>query len=1278
MMTTLFDITGDDIAQLNDANLRSLIGLLCEADYRLAGLPTKGITWGGHQDARDGGLDVVVRDDVPPPRKSFVPRSVTGFQVKKPDMRPAEIRKEMRPGDVLREEIKALMRDGGAYIIVSSGSSTTDRALKNRIGAMKEAVANENDHQDFHLDFLDRGRVATWVRMHPSLILWVRNKIGRNLKGWRPYENWAKSPGGIDEEYLLDSKLRLHDDTKSAKEWMSVEDGLLKLRAALSAPGTSVRLAGLSGVGKTRLVQALFDERVGKQALNPSQALYTDMSDSPDPDPRTFAEQFIADKTRAILIVDNCPPDLHRRLTQTCSGSHSTVSMLTVEYDVRDDLPDETSVFRLEPASEEIIEELIRKRFPHISQIDARTIANFSGGNARVAIALANTVRTGETLSGFRDEELFERLFRQRHDSDEYLLISAEACSLVYSFEGKDANSEKSELKFLASLIGKPVADFYRDVRVLKDRELVQSRDAWRAVLPHAIANRLAKLALESIPKDNLVQAFLNSGSERLIKSFTRRLSYLHDCDTAIEIVNDWLTPDGWIGKANGNLNGFEMEVFKNIAPVSPEKALEAIERAANESEGSWFTSRRNTHYYEFVWLLRHLAYDPALFDRSVNLMCRFALSEIPKGMNESVRNLLKSLFYIYLSGTHAPIEARAKIIGELVDSDDQNKQELGLVFLDAALKAWDFTSMHHSGFGARLRDYGYHPKILTEVTHWFETFIGICTRLALSDRLIAKQARKILADNLQGLWTKGYVLEALENSARHIHAKQAWNEGWIAVRGIIKRDNKNFNEKIIERLHRLEKLLKPNDLLEQARTFALSGQHHAFDLEDDLDDEEDALSDWRRTDEITMELGAKVAQEAETLTALLPELVSTENKRLYSFGRGLAEGCHSKQELWETLRSQLEITPLERRKIEVLLGFLSACAKSDHEFYHSTLDGLISDPLLGEWFPYFQMTSTIDERGIQRLQKALDVGIARTHTFQNLAWGRAHEAINDDELADLLRKLLTKEDGVYVVIEILRMRFFRQEGESPKYSSNLIAAARETLSMYLSYGECKHNRLDHDLATIASVCLNGDEGKSAAIEVCRLLAEAISDNRIYAFDHPDLLSNLARAQPLVFLDAFLESAVIEDDHRRRMFSGDFEWRNNPINEISDDDLIRWCDLDPVNRCPLIASAIQAFSESEVTGWVAWKPFVNSLFEKAPDLGAVLERLAENIRPTVNSGSRADILQKRSVLFQSLFQHDNAEISAWAKRQYATLLEEIKWYRDWEDRLNRMRDESFE
>jgi hypothetical protein len=1279
-MPNLLEITGDDIAHLNDADLRTLIGLLCEADYRLAGLPTKGITWGGHQDARDGGLDVVVRGEIPPPQNSFVPRSTTGFQVKKPDMPRTEILEEMQPNGILREEIKALIQEKGAYIIVSSSGSTTDTALRNRTDAMKDAVANENNHQNLHLEFLDRGRVATWLRTHPSLILWVRNKIGRQLNGWRPYENWANAPGGIEEEYLLDDRIRLLDGTNPKDKGMSAKDGLQKLRAALSTPGASVRLTGLSGVGKTRLVQAMFDEKVGEQALNRSQAFYTNMSDSPNPDPRTFAEQLIADKTRALLIVDNCPPDLHRRLTQTCSESRSSVSLLTVEYDVREDLPDETSLFRLEPASEEIIEQLIKKRFKHISQVDARTIAIFSGGNARLAISLANTVRQGETLSGFHDEELFERLFRQRHESNENLLISAEVCSLVYSFEGTDTNSEQSELNFLASLAGKSGPELYRDVRTLKERDLIQSRGVWRAVLPHAIANRLATRALESIPNDTLVQDFLHSGSERLIKSFTRRLYYLHDCNAAIEIVNKWLARDGWIGKANCNLSAFGMEVFRNIAPVSPEKTLEAIEQAAIGDEGSQFTSRDHIHFTEFVQVLRHLAYDPELFDRSVNLMCRYALSEKPGEKNNSTRNALESLFFIYLSGTHASVEARAKIIKELVDSQDQDKQELGLFLLDAALEAWHFSSFYEFGFGARPRDFGWQPKTRKEVIHWYETFIDICTRLALSGQPIAQKARKLLSDNLRGLWTKGGMFEILENSAKQIHKQQAWNEGWVAVQEIIRYDRKIFKEEVLGKLLELEKLLKPNNLYECARTYALSNQHRIFDLGADIDANEDVSSGWNRVEETTRKIGAQVAQDMASLDALLPELVSTNNTRLFSFGRGLADGCSDKKEIWQALRTQFQKTSSDKRQINVFMGFLSSCAQSDLTFYNTTLDDLINDELLGEWFPVFQTTSIIDQRGVERLRKALDAGNAKIHTFQHLAWGRAHESITDDDLADLLRKILSKEGGIGTVIEILNMRFYGLKKESPVCSESLIAVARETVSMYAFPDERGRNdTLDYELAQIAQICLKGPEGINAATKICRHLAEASVDYHIHAFDYPHLLNILAHTHPFVFLDVFLGDDKIQDYQRRWMFRHDFEGAApNPLNQISDADVISWCDNNPTYRYPLIVSAIQTFSESAEIDGFAWKPIVYTILEKAPDLNAVLENLAHSIRPSGWSGSLADILEKRSILFQSLYPHDNAEVRAWARGRYSSLQEEIKEERRWEDHNNRERNESFE
>ena len=54
------EITSDDIAQLNDEDLRSLVARLCESEARRRGLPASYVTWGGNQTAADGGLDVRV------------------------------------------------------------------------------------------------------------------------------------------------------------------------------------------------------------------------------------------------------------------------------------------------------------------------------------------------------------------------------------------------------------------------------------------------------------------------------------------------------------------------------------------------------------------------------------------------------------------------------------------------------------------------------------------------------------------------------------------------------------------------------------------------------------------------------------------------------------------------------------------------------------------------------------------------------------------------------------------------------------------------------------------------------------------------------------------------------------------------------------------------------------------------------------------------------------------------------------------------------------------
>src|SRR5882757_8115735 len=111
----MFEITRDDIAALNDEDLRTMIGLLCEAELRRANLPVSAVTWGGNQTAKDGGLDVLVAFLPEARLAGFIPRPATGFQVKKPDMPASEVAKEMKPGGVLRPVIEELAAESGAY-----------------------------------------------------------------------------------------------------------------------------------------------------------------------------------------------------------------------------------------------------------------------------------------------------------------------------------------------------------------------------------------------------------------------------------------------------------------------------------------------------------------------------------------------------------------------------------------------------------------------------------------------------------------------------------------------------------------------------------------------------------------------------------------------------------------------------------------------------------------------------------------------------------------------------------------------------------------------------------------------------------------------------------------------------------------------------------------------------------------------------------------------------------------------------------------------------------
>ena len=169
----ILEVTGDQIAQLSDSDLRTLVGYLCEREVRAHGHSPATVTWGGHQNAADGGIDVRVTLGKGATISGYVPKAVAGFQVKAQDMPRAAILTEMAPGGFVRPSIAEL----------------TSNRLKERKTAMAEAVQGLPPGSSLTLDFYDRRRIASWVNQHASLEPWVREKLGLSLSGWRPFED---------------------------------------------------------------------------------------------------------------------------------------------------------------------------------------------------------------------------------------------------------------------------------------------------------------------------------------------------------------------------------------------------------------------------------------------------------------------------------------------------------------------------------------------------------------------------------------------------------------------------------------------------------------------------------------------------------------------------------------------------------------------------------------------------------------------------------------------------------------------------------------------------------------------------------------------------------------------------------------------------------------------------------------------------------------------------------------------------------------------------------
>jgi hypothetical protein len=1237
------DPTAEDVQGLDDGQLMELVWRLCRREARTLGLPASSVTKGGNPSAKDGGVDIRIAGASA--SAGDLLRLPAVIQVKAQMMPVGQITKEMNPDGTLRPAITSALDSGGVYIIASGREDLTDKRRRELTAAM---IAQVPDAHADQVSFYDSGQLAVWAARYAGVAAWLRAQANRPVDGWEPWGPWSARDQADDQPYLVDEAARLCRPLIDGDHLHGILVGLGLVREALAPPRAAVRLTGLSGMGKTRFAQALFDPRVGDAALDPSLVIYGDAGLEKAVSPIRLAQSLVEDGVAAILIVDNCPANRHRELVDVIRRPTSHVRLLTIDFDVGDHQPDHTEVVRLQNAGEDLIDALLRQRATFLTHSERIRIVEFAGGNTRIALAIALAPRGAKGIVGLKNSELLDRLFlKDRRDPDLELRRVARAASLVYAFsiEGDEA----PEAEALAELAGVSEVVFHEKMADLLDRGLAQQRGAQRAILPPAIAAWLAAEALDKLPRSRLMAAF-TAFPPRLQRSFSRRLGLLQGVKAAVEIAGTLLSPGGHFADPSDD-NGNEMRAARYMAPLAPSLALDLAERviASARKLESW-----HPHRGELRRLLVNIAYDPAHFERAVDLLATLARTETTDQRHyESVRDKILPMFHIQRSGTHATPEQRFAVIDKWLASDDPQMQALGLDALDTALETRFAGADPQVEFGAERRDSGWWPRSRTELRNWFGAALDR-VRALLSDPTRHESGRSLIAKHYPALAAYGEVVPAAVRAMQDAAGGTFWPKGWFAACDAVWRLRKRKRPRPVKAL---ERAMRPSTLADEIEVW-LRLEWHDWRNPEHADQ---SRNDWPEAHRRALAAARRAINDDGVVQRVLGD-PAYEGRYL---GQGLAEaGAPDFQLGWDRLRRLLDAAGAEKPNWGVFAGYLGVVRAQASNLADALLDAAMNDLTLRPIAIILCVTDgDTNDRGLSRILNLLRDPRTRPEERRAVHVVRFDDSVSVDRVGELIDALI-EADEIEQALHLLSHRDQEAEWEQPLR----LVGRKALLRAELAPTDDVNSYWDRRAGKIAERSLAGPEGVEVAAALLSRIVDLGKDRRSWGRGMPVKLTKvLFRLHPKLALDTLLPA--LQDERRYVLRSlltehdDDDQPTRNAFNGVPDEIMRAWLNEDPVVRGPVLADMGSYFSKSP-EGAFEWTPLALALLDVATD--ATLETLGNRFECGSSSGRWGSRFVRRRPMVQAILNHPNPRVRAWAADMLIYLDKQIRHRTEWD------------
>ncbi|ENP8456751.1 alpha/beta hydrolase [Photobacterium damselae] len=1081
-----------------------------------------------------------------------------------------------------------------------------------------------------------------------TVVLVLKNfiKNNRSINKYRnrasiTYERWLRHERKHSAEFVED-----YDRQQSFQA----------LKDVLAAEKRLVRVSGLSGLGKSRLIVEYISTT---SDVSEDNLLIFDASIHVT-EIQECLELALVDGAEGLVVIENCSVGLHNRISKEMDAYPSKLRVITVAFD--HDPVDAAVHIKLEKLSKQAIGKLISNILPDSKPRDIERIAAFVEGYPLLALMIAERYREDGVLRGsISDDGFVDKILNVNGVLSEDRLNLLEFCSLFDIFGVQQSGNEHA--RFIIDFTESKQHDFDTLVTALSERLIVNRVGDFARVVPKPLAVYLASRWWRKSLDDTQKRLILEM-PDTMVDSFCTQVRYLDSSEKVRNFVDGICSRFGPFGQAELLLTPKGSRLFRALVEVNPKATCEAIYNIFEEIGDSGIKTISGQVRRNLIWALEMLCFHAALFDKAAWCMFKLACFE-----NESYSNNAtgqwSQLYKWQLSGSESNFEQRLTVMRKALKLEDNKADLVVIEAIKRALSTYGGTRMvgpEYQGTKPEMKEW--QPQLWQDVFDYWEALIDILIELVKKPHLqvAVKDALGHEIRGLAGISTIDMLDKAI-NKVVEVAGKY-WPSASQSIVHALQYDNKGMDSNVRNALNRWHQILQPDDgdirekillmVLDPARGYEKGADGHYIDV---AANEAKAFAN-------------EVTDVKNVIGCVNYILEFKEQKQSWVFGKELAITLPDEQRNSLLAAILSSLISSSTKQFQFVSGFLAGLEQIDVNEWRYVIDVFASRSELKKYYPDAIRTGKFTKEQLNVFLELYKQNELPPHSPMVFSYGGVTEHLSEIEVTQFCQSLCKiSHTSAWYALDIIQMYVhIRTEA-----NFGIIGPFLSKLVLTVSFAKNrKNNSMDgyHWLKSVEMLLDNNDEDFALAIVdfiVSQVIEHDVDISNIWDCLHPALYKAFELYSESLwpsFSQRILN--IKEPRHRYRLNellgSGkeSREKTNSIFTLLPQKLVVDWCSDE--DALVYVSRSLKVFEESD--GKRKPSCLLVALIEKYGANKKLQDEIQANFHSRSWIGSLVPYLEKDKEALEPFINSESQSVSSWANDFIKMIEEEISAEQD--------------